>query len=69
MNENFTKKGFAGLFMTHPVYPCSLFIYKYQSHGNILIDYMCPWRRCRVNNSGLNMFDIGFSETKCLQVN
>ena len=27
--------------------------------GNILTDYKCRWRRCLVNDSGLNMFDIG----------
>ena len=28
--------------------------------------YVCRWR-CQVNNSGLYMFDIDLSETKCLQ--
>ena len=28
---------------------------------------MCRWRRCWVNSSGLLIFDIGMSETKCLQ--
>ena len=35
--------------------------------GNIFTAIMCRWRSCRVNNSGLYMFAIGLSETKCLQ--
>ena len=35
--------------------------------GNIFTDYMCRWQSCQVNNYGLCMFTIGFSETKCLQ--
>ena len=35
--------------------------------GNIFTDFMCRLRGWRVNNSGLCMFAIGLSETKCLQ--
>ena len=35
--------------------------------GNILTDFMCRWRSCRVNNSALYMFAIGLSKTKCFQ--
>ena len=35
--------------------------------GNIFTVFMCRWRGWRVNNSGLYMFAIGSSETKCLQ--
>ena len=44
-----------------------LTLYTVQCSRNMLTNFMCRWRRCRVNNSGLYMFDISLLETKCLQ--
>ena len=32
-----------------------------------LFEYLCRWRKWRVNNSGFYMFAISLSEIKCLQ--
>ena len=38
-----------------------LTLYTVQCSRNMLTNFMCRWRRCRVNNSGLYMFDISLS--------